>query len=125
MSALADRWTDSADPETLAVAALEAARCECGSNFRVGDECFICGREVRVLGTLSRDFRRAAYDRRLRWARRAGLDPGRGFKGLHAEVGANPELCELDAALTGRVGALAPPVEGDPFAEDIASLMVA
>jgi hypothetical protein len=41
-----ERW--AVDPDTLAKAALEAPRCECGSNFRCGDECAFCGREIRA-----------------------------------------------------------------------------
>ena len=58
-----------------------------------------------------------------------GRRPGpRGdFRGIHGEVGANPELPTLDAALTARVDALAP-AHGDPFAvepEPVPSLLAA
>lgn len=99
-----------------AAAALEAPRCECERPVLDGDECGYCGREIREPGTLGREFRKAAYDRRLRWARGAGLDPRRDFRGIHGEVGANPELPTLDAALSARVEALAP-AQGDPFAD--------
>ena len=86
MSALEDQW--AADPDQLANAALAAPRCECPDP--VADEyldCLVCGREIRAAGSLSREFRAAAYDRRLRWARGAGLHPRTGFRGLHEEVG--------------------------------------
>lgn len=76
-----------------------------------------CGREIREPGTLGREFRKAAYDRQLRWARGAGLSPRTGFRGLRREVGSNPALGELRVALEGRVAAL-PMVAGDPFAEE-------
>ena len=105
------RW--EGDPDALAAAALEAPRCMCERPVLDGDECGYCGREIREPGTLGREFRKAAYDRRLRWARGAGLDPRRDFRGVHDEVGANPELPTLDAALSARVEALAP-AQGDP-----------
>ena len=74
MSTLDDRWADI-DPDELAAAALEAPRCECERPVLDGDECGYCGREIREPGTLGREFRKAAYDRRLQWARGAGLDP--------------------------------------------------
>ena len=73
---------------------------------------------------MSQEFRRAAYDRRLRWARGAGVDPRYGFRGLHREVGTNRALEVLDAALCARVEALAPG-QGDPFVVDIPTLMAA
>jgi hypothetical protein len=70
---------------------------------------------------VSREFRRAAYDRRLRWARGAGLDPRTDFRGLSGELGANPALPVLHAALEERVAELLP-VHGDPF-EGLAELL--
>lgn len=87
MSALAERWADTADPDTLAGAALEAPRCECERPILDGDECGYCGKKIREPGTLGRDFRRAAYDRRLRWARGAGLDARSDFQGLSYQLG--------------------------------------
>lgn len=98
--------------ETLAVAALEAPRCTCGSNIASEGECIFCGREVRTVGSLARDFRRAACVRRLAWARGAGVCPRTGFRGLSHELGPNPDLTALDAALEARVAAL-PPLDGD------------
>ena len=123
MSTLDDRWADI-DPDELAAAALEAPRCECVHPVFDGDDCAFCGKEIREPGTLGREFRAAAYDRRLRWARGAGLHPRTGFRGLHAEVGANPALPALDAALSARIERLVA-VEGDPFAEDLPALMAA
>jgi hypothetical protein len=122
MSALAECW--ATDPDELVGEALQAPRCECRSPILDGDVCGYCGREIRPDGELSRQFRAAAYDRRLRWARGAGLHPRTGFRGLHEEVGANPPLPMLDAALTARVAELVAP-DGDPFEEDLPALMAA
>jgi hypothetical protein len=117
-----DRWTG--DPDELAARALRAPRCECPDPVVDGDECAWCGREIRALGTLGREFRLAAYDRRLRWARGMGVHPRTGFRGLAAELGPNPPLEALDAALAARVDELVT-VDGDPFAADLAELMAA
>jgi hypothetical protein len=116
MTDLADRWT--CDPDQLADAALEAPRCDCPNAvldlldpFPV---CELCGREPRAAGSLARQFRRAAYARRLQWARGAGLHPRTDFRGLREEVGPNPALPVLDDALSARVESLVD-VQGDPF----------
>jgi hypothetical protein len=61
------------------------------------------------------------------WAMGAGLDPGSDFRGLSDELGANPELSELDMALSIRVAALTP-AEDDPLLgrlEPLSSLVAA
>lgn len=123
MSALADGW--ELDPDALTTAALQAPRCRCGSNLSCGGECCFCGREIRAERSLSRQFRCAAYQRRLSWARGAGLDPCAGFRGLSDEVGANPPLPRLDDALTARLEALLPAEPDDAFVEDLPALMAA
>jgi len=106
VSALAETW--AVDPDDLADAALEAKRCECVDPLVDGGmECLICGRDIRAPGSLSRDFRTAAYMRRLSWAAGLGLARRTGFRGLSYELGENPELTELDAALT--------PADDDPL----------
>jgi hypothetical protein len=82
---------------------------------------------IRAEGSLSRIYRQAAYSRRLMWAMGAGLDPGSDFRGLSDELGANPELSELDMALSIRVAALTP-AEDDPLLgrlEPLSSLVAA
>jgi hypothetical protein len=65
---------------------------------------------------LPRAFRLALYEHSLRAARGEGLCPRRGFRGLHAEVGANPPIGELETALKTRVDELPrEPEQGDPF----------
>jgi hypothetical protein len=124
----AERWApDSLEVDTLASAALAAPRCKCPSPILDGSECGYCGREVRADGSLSREFRTAAYSRRLSWARGAGLNARTGFRGLSDEVGPNPELAELDAALGLRVAALTPEAD-DPLRgrlEPLATLLAA
>jgi hypothetical protein len=91
MSTLDDRWADDdIAPDSLAVAALAAPRCRCEHPILDGDQCGYCGREIRAEGSLSRDFRTAAYMRRLSWAAGAGLPRSTGFRGLHEEVGTKP-----------------------------------
>jgi hypothetical protein len=60
--------------------------------------------QIRLLATLGREWRRAAYDRQLRWARGEGLDRLHGFKGLAQDVGPNPAVKLLRDALEDRVG---------------------
>jgi hypothetical protein len=80
MSTLDDRWADDdIAPDSLAVAALAAPRCRCEHPILDGDQCGYCGREIRAEGSLSRDFRTAAYMRRLSWAAGAGLPRSTGF----------------------------------------------
>jgi hypothetical protein len=67
--------------------------------------CCRCGREIRPIGTLGRAWRKAAYDRQLRWARGEGLDPTLGFKGVAGEVGPNPPI-ELFARRARGAGGL-------------------
>ena len=81
-----------------------------------------CGKEIRALGSLARQYRQAAYTRRLAWARGEGRCPREGFKGLSRELGPNPELDELQAALDNRVRALAGDPTSDPF-EDVRNVM--
>jgi hypothetical protein len=73
-----------------------------------------CGREIRLVGTLGRESRRAAYDRQLGWARGEGLDPASGFLGLSYEVGPNPAVELLRVALETRLATL-------PLADDLAA----
>jgi hypothetical protein len=120
------RW--EVDPDAMVAEALQAPRCECPKPLLDGGgDCSWCGREFRSAGSMSRRFRQAAYDRRLRWARAAGLDPRIDFKGLTAEVGANPPLDVLDGALMARVAALTP-ADDDPLLgrrEPLSSLVAA
>jgi hypothetical protein len=86
-------------------AALAVPRCVCVGPLPDDDGvCCRCGREIRLLGTLGREWRRAAYDRQLRWARGEGLDPLHGFKGLAQDAGPNPAVKLLRDALEERVG---------------------
>ena len=117
------RWATAEDPDAKSAAALEAPRCTCDRPILDGWGMCICGREIRCEGSLSRAFRMAAYKRRLMLARGAGLHPRTGFKGLARDVGPNPELPALDAALCARVAELVA-VEGDPF-EGVEELMAA
>jgi hypothetical protein len=115
------------DVDTLAGEALRAPRCKCPSPIVDGDECAYCGREIRAEGALSKEFRTAVYMRRLSWAAGAGLPRSTGFRGLADEVGPNPELPELDAALSARVRRIAP-AEDDPLLgrlEPLSSLVAA
>jgi hypothetical protein len=93
------------DPDALADGALEAPRCECMTpvvdKWR---ECVGCGREVRTEGSLSWEFRRAAYMRRLLWAAGMGLPRRTGFRGLSAECGKNPELWASSPCDPSRAG---------------------
>ena len=73
-------------------------------------------RERRSLGELGREYRRAAYQRRLSWARGEGLSAHEGFCGLSAELGPNPALAALTGALEIRVEALALDVD-EPVAD--------
>ena len=50
-------------------------------------------------GSHAREWRKAAYDRELRWARGEGLDPLRGFRGVAGEAGPNPDVDLLHVAL--------------------------
>jgi hypothetical protein len=119
------RWADDdLPPDSLAVAALEAPRCKCPSPILDGDECGYCGREIRAEGSLAREFRTAAYMRRLSLAAGAGLPRSTGFRGLADEVGPNPELPELDVALAARVAALTPATD-DPLLGRLEPLPVA
>jgi hypothetical protein len=125
MSAL-DRF--EVDPDQLAAAALQAPRCQCDRPcLDEWGDCEMCGREIRGEGSLSRAFRIAAYMRRLAWARGAGLDARRDFRGLSDECGSNPPLDVLDAALRARVAAL-PALDDDPLLgrrEPLSSLVAA
>jgi hypothetical protein len=47
--------------------------------------CCLCGREIRPSGTLGRAWRKAAYDRQLRWAPGEGLGPTLGLQGVAGE----------------------------------------
>jgi hypothetical protein len=90
----------------MATAALSVPRCQCARPLHdlEGNLCCRCGREIRLLGTLGRAWRKAAYDRELRRARGEGLDPTSGFLGLSDELGPNPEVELLRDALEERVG---------------------
>ena len=115
MATLTRQAAESLSVESLAVAALEAPRCECLMQLRDQyGQCVGCGKEIRALGTFAREFRKAAYTRRLAWARGAGLDPSTGFRGLSDELGPNPELRALDAAIQARVEVL-PSLADDPL----------
>jgi hypothetical protein len=94
---------------------LAVPRCRCTRPMPDHDGvCCRCGREIRLLGTLGRAWRRAAYDRQLRWARGKGLDPVSGFRGIAGEVGPNPDVDVLRGALQARLAAL-------PFEDDLAA----
>jgi hypothetical protein len=96
----------------MGTTALAVPRCACVRPLPDDDGvCCRCGREIRLLGTLGRAWRKAAYDRQLRWARGEGLEPASGFLGLSDELGANPDVPVLHEALERRLAAL--PFEGD------------
>ena len=65
--------------------------------------CGHCGSEVRTPGALGRELRRAMYERELSWAASEGLCRRTGFRGIHGEVGPNPDVQRLHDALWARV----------------------